>query len=140
MPRPDFVQIGLSPAISRLIFIQTAGQILTTLGKRPNTFLIGCMRVFITEFCKSAVTTSRLATALATSSSPNLDFNVASRFHKHQFTHHIHDVIEPGGIDAYRGFRLRRDLMPALSAACAGVAAGLILLVSFQNSGLKLVL
>ncbi len=41
----------------------------TTRGKRPKTFLIGCMRVFITAPCRSAVTTSRLETAFDISSS-----------------------------------------------------------------------
>ena len=52
----------------------------TTRGKRPNTFLIGCIRVFITAVCKSPVTTRRLLTALAISSFSNADSSVLIRF------------------------------------------------------------
>ena len=54
-----------SPTSSRVIsFFKLLARSRTTRGKRPNTFLIGCMRVFITAPCKSPVTTSKLAMAL----------------------------------------------------------------------------
>ncbi|CAB5604314.1 Uncharacterised protein [Pseudomonas aeruginosa] len=60
-----------SPTSSRLIsFFMFRARSRTRRGKRPKTFLIGCMRVFITDICRSPVTTSRLATALAMASSP----------------------------------------------------------------------
>ncbi|MNM83368.1 hypothetical protein D3C81_954280 [compost metagenome] len=60
-----------SPTSSRLIsFLSWRARSRTRRGKRPNTFLIGCMRVFITAVCRSAVTTSRLDTALDMASSP----------------------------------------------------------------------
>ncbi len=69
-----------SPTSSRLIsFFRLRARSRTRRGKRPKTFLIGCMRVFITALCRSAVTTSRLETALAIASSPLLEPRRTSR-------------------------------------------------------------
>ncbi|MOA00357.1 hypothetical protein D3C78_1197150 [compost metagenome] len=62
-----------SPTSSRLIsFLSWRARSRTRRGKRPKTFLIGCIRVFMTAVCKSAVTTSRFDTALDMASSPLL--------------------------------------------------------------------
>ena len=50
-------------------FLRVRAKSRTTRGNRPKTFLIGCIRVFMTAPCRSAVTTSRLATAFDISSS-----------------------------------------------------------------------
>src|SRR3990167_4668392 len=66
--RPDQVLF-----VGGFFFFTLRARSRTRRGKRPKTFLIGCMRVFITAVCRSAVTTSRLETALAMASSALLE-------------------------------------------------------------------
>ena len=127
-----FLSRSVLPTITSSISFEGRARSRTTRGKRPNTFLMGCMRVFSDRALQIGGHHVQVGHRLDISSSLLAMPRLTRRLRTSTSPHHVHDDVQGLGVHPHRGVALYRAARrggrfgrAALAGAATGSEAGL---------------